>query len=59
LSRFTISTIAFPGVLSGVLVLKNIAQWELGKSVSGKILFADKTSDLFGMLLYYLLLYRI
>ncbi|XP_017059389.1 uncharacterized protein LOC108100146 [Drosophila ficusphila] len=46
--KFTISTIAFPGILSGVLVLKNIAHWELGKSVNGKVLFAEKTSDLFG-----------
>ncbi|XP_016987572.1 uncharacterized protein LOC108050403 [Drosophila rhopaloa] len=47
-NKFTISTIAFPGILSGVLVLKNIANWESGKSVNGRVLFADKTSDLYG-----------
>ncbi|XP_017021046.1 glutamate receptor ionotropic, kainate glr-3 [Drosophila kikkawai] len=47
-SRFIISTIAFPEILSGVLVVKNIANWEMGKSVNGKIIFADKTSNLYG-----------
>ncbi|XP_017080297.1 uncharacterized protein LOC108114054 isoform X2 [Drosophila eugracilis] len=47
-NKFTISTIAFPGILSGVLVLKNIANWELGKGVNGRILFADKTGNLYG-----------
>ncbi|KAH8379522.1 hypothetical protein KR009_005421 [Drosophila setifemur] len=46
--RFTISTIAFPGILSGVLVVKNIAHWETGKSVNGGVLFPDKTRDLQG-----------
>ncbi|KAH8296768.1 hypothetical protein KR054_011015 [Drosophila jambulina] len=46
--RFTISTIAFPGILSGILVMKNIANWETDKSVNGKVLFADKTSNLYG-----------
>lgn len=50
LKRYTISTIAFPGILSGVLVMKNIANWELGKGLNGRILFADKTSNLFGEL---------
>ncbi|KAH8363940.1 hypothetical protein KR084_000637 [Drosophila pseudotakahashii] len=48
-NKFIISTIAFPGILSGVLVLKNIAQWEVGKSVSRRVLFADKTSNLNGV----------
>ncbi|XP_026832980.1 uncharacterized protein LOC6544246 isoform X2 [Drosophila erecta] len=47
-NKYTISTIAFPGILSGVLVTKNIVNWELGKGVNGSILFADKTSNLFG-----------
>ncbi|EDW41076.1 GM24763 [Drosophila sechellia] len=47
-NKYTISTIAFPGILSGVLVMKNIVNWELGKGVNGRILFADKTSNLFG-----------
>ncbi|KAH8240065.1 hypothetical protein KR032_010800 [Drosophila birchii] len=46
--RFIISTIAFPGILSGVLVMKNIANWEMGKSVNGRVLFVDKTSNLYG-----------
>ncbi|XP_043648560.1 glutamate receptor ionotropic, delta-1 isoform X2 [Drosophila teissieri] len=47
-NKYTISTIAFPGILSGVLVMKKIADWELGKGVNGRILFADKTSNLYG-----------
>ncbi|EDX10063.1 GD12812 [Drosophila simulans] len=42
------SSDSFPGILSGVLVMKNIVNWELGKGVNGRILFADKTSNLFG-----------
>lgn len=30
--------------------MKNIANWELGKGLNGRILFADKTSNLFGEL---------
>ncbi|KAH8270512.1 hypothetical protein KR018_011042 [Drosophila ironensis] len=47
-NKFLISTIAFPGILGGVLVVKNIANWEQGKSVNGRELFRDKTRDLNG-----------
>ncbi|XP_033239760.1 uncharacterized protein Ir68a [Drosophila pseudoobscura] len=47
-NRFQISTVAFPGILSGVLALKNLALWELGKRINGSILFVDNTSDLMG-----------
>ncbi|EDV39321.2 uncharacterized protein Dana_GF24559 [Drosophila ananassae] len=47
-NRFTISTIAFPGILSGVLVTKNLANWELGKRINGRVLFEEKTKDLQG-----------
>ncbi|XP_022220410.2 uncharacterized protein LOC111072705 [Drosophila obscura] len=47
-NRFQISTVAFPGILSGVLVLRNLATWELGKRINGRILFVDNTRDLKG-----------
>ncbi|XP_034658940.1 uncharacterized protein LOC117895415 [Drosophila subobscura] len=47
-NSFQISTVAFPGILSGVLVLKNLATWQRGKTIHERLLFLDNTSDLKG-----------
>ncbi|XP_032587503.1 ionotropic receptor 21a isoform X1 [Drosophila mojavensis] len=47
-SSYSISTIAFPGILNGVVVVKQLATWEVGKRIDSAIVFKDKTRNLQG-----------
>ncbi|EDW72727.2 uncharacterized protein Dwil_GK17029 [Drosophila willistoni] len=47
-NSFTISTIAYPGILSGVLVAKQLATWSFGQRIQGSVFFIDKTKNLKG-----------
>ncbi|KAM8709320.1 hypothetical protein ACLKA7_016171 [Drosophila subpalustris] len=47
-NSFSISTIAYPGILSGVLVLQQLGSWRPGKRLNRQLLFRDKTRNLNG-----------
>ncbi|XP_064551605.1 uncharacterized protein Ir68a [Drosophila montana] len=47
-NSYSISTIAYPGILSRVVVLKQLENWRAGKRMDGAIIFTDKTRNLHG-----------
>ncbi|XP_030570279.1 uncharacterized protein LOC115769564 [Drosophila novamexicana] len=47
-NSYSISTIAYPGILSRVVVLKQLENWRAGKRMEGAIIFTDKTRNLHG-----------
>ncbi|KAH8418736.1 hypothetical protein KR222_006018 [Zaprionus bogoriensis] len=46
--RFSIASIAYPGILSGILVLKQLTLWTPGKRLRAQSLFQDNTRNLLG-----------
>ncbi|XP_062133392.1 uncharacterized protein LOC133843741 [Drosophila sulfurigaster albostrigata] len=48
-ASFSLSTIDYPGILSDVLVLKDLGNWSPGKRIDGQLIFKDKTRDLRGI----------
>ncbi|KAH8299846.1 hypothetical protein KR044_006856 [Drosophila immigrans] len=47
-ASFSLSTIDYTGILSGVLVLKDLGSWSPGRRIDAQRLFKDKTRDLRG-----------
>ncbi|XP_030371987.1 uncharacterized protein LOC115622230 [Scaptodrosophila lebanonensis] len=47
-NSFSLSTIAYPGILSGFLVIKQLGNWETGRSIDSKRLFKNKRDNLNG-----------
>lgn len=45
---FSLASIAYPGILSGVLVLKQLGKWTPGRRLNIPLLFRDGTSNLLG-----------